>query len=97
MGRGQRQLSTARVIAAPRLRTGTRVSLFGGPADGRVVKVQFLDDRIAVYDTRAGDLVVLASDAPPVDGRHLGIYEFVGPRGPDRPVFVHRLSARAGR
>jgi hypothetical protein len=76
-------------------RSGTRVSLLGGPADGRIVEVQFLEDAVAVHKMPAGQLAALASDAPVPDGHSLGIYEFVGgPRGPERPVFIYRTGAR---
>lgn len=70
------------------------VALFGGPADGRRVTVQFLDDPVAIWASHANDLAGLAVDAPSPDGFFLGVYEFVGPRGPERPVFVHRPQFR---
>lgn len=69
---------------------GIRVSLFGGPADGRIVEVQFLRDPVAIYRLDSGQMTALAADAPSADGELLGRYEFVGgTRGPERPVFIH--------
>jgi hypothetical protein len=70
------------------------VALFGGAADGRIVRVQFLEDPVAIYRDRQGELFAIASDAPAPEGAFLGVYEFVGPRGPEQPVFVHRSSLR---
>jgi len=75
-------------------KSGTPVALFGGPADGRVVDVQFVDDRVAIYRSWTDELVVRAADAPAEGGEFLGIYQFVGPRGPEQPVFVHRVGAQ---
>ena len=92
MGPGRQPTQTA---SNQLRRSGTRVSLFGGPADGRIVEVQFIEDAVAVYELHAGQLAALASDAPAPNGHFLGIYEFVGgPHGPERPVFIHRVGAR---
>ena len=64
--------------------------MFGGQADGRRVRVQFLDQPVGVWREIDGTLTALAADAPRRHGEFLGFYEFVGPRGPERPVLVHR-------
>lgn len=92
MGRG-RHLTQIPASSTP-LRAGTRASLFGGLADGRVVEVQFVEDPVAVYLSRASQLVALAADAPAPGGEFLGIYELAGGRGPEQPVLVYRVGAR---
>jgi len=73
---------------------GARVTLFGGAASGRAVIVHFLDDPVAIYRDWQGELLVRPVDAPTSEGDFLGTYQFVGPRGPEQPVLVHRSRLR---
>ena len=96
MGRGRQTTQQRPSSANPgtRKRYGVRVALFGGPADGRQVEVDALDDAVSVHMTRGGNLFAGAPNLRIAGGEWLGIYEFVGPRGPEKPVFVHRAGTR---
>jgi hypothetical protein len=64
--------------------------LFGGNGDGLMIQLPRLDTRITVYRNGGPPFVVTdGADAPRLDeARVLGIYELVGPVGPETPVYV---------
>jgi hypothetical protein len=64
--------------------------LFGGPADGCLVRLANLSARVAVYRNGAGASAKepAFADHPAAEGGFVGYYELVEPLGPETPTYV---------
>ena len=64
--------------------------LFGGSGDGLSIKLDSLTPQVTVFRNGGPPFavpgVVVGGEHP--DAVHMGVYELVGPAGPDTPVYV---------
>jgi hypothetical protein len=67
-----------------------RAQLFGGEGDGLIIGLEQLSSTITVYQNGGLPFAAEYQDeaTAPADARRLGIYELVGPIGPDTPVYI---------
>jgi hypothetical protein len=69
-----------------------RAELFGGRGGGLTIRLEKLDDQIAVFQNGGAPFSVPPGSEPEhgAGTSFLGIYELVGPLGPETPVYVSR-------
>lgn len=82
------QVGDAKARHASRWRI--RAQLLGGSAGGLTIELEDLPARISVYRNGGGPVAVAGDpDASPHPGHVLlGVYDLVGPVGPETPVYV---------
>jgi hypothetical protein len=73
-------------------RTTLRAELFGGRGGGMTIRLRVLDPQIAVFRNGGPPFALPPGDMPDAESHasYLGIYELVGPLGPETPVYVSR-------
>jgi hypothetical protein len=65
-----------------------RAQLVGGAAGGEIVRMDRIERRIAIWQNGGAPFVAPTEEAAPSDVTELGLYELVGPIGPEMPTYV---------